>query len=135
MFGTVKSAGELSGLLRVTWPMKAREIAPKAPQSAYVYMYWLKNVGRCPEVVELGRQFIRKGPDQAQAMLGIYSQLGQCLAQTGHAEEDITLQSMAIEADPSNPWMFWRYISIGRDQLLLGRDHDAITSLAASAQI
>jgi TolB-like protein/rhodanese-related sulfurtransferase len=112
--------------------MKAREIAPKATAPAYVYMYWLKSVGRCPEAVELGHQFIRMGPDQALGMLGIYSQLGQCLTQTGHAEEDITLQGMAIEADPGNPWMFWRYISIGRDQLLLGRDHEAIASLERS---
>jgi hypothetical protein len=92
--------------------IKAREIAPKAPAPAYVYMYWLKSVGRCPEVVELGHQFIRMGPDQAHGMLGIYSQLGQCLTQTGHAEEDITLQGKAIESDPSNPWMFWRYMRI-----------------------
>jgi adenylate cyclase len=109
--------------------VKAREIAPKATEPAYVYMYWLKSVGRCPDVIELGHQFMQMGPDQAAKMLGIYSQLGQCLTQTGHAEEDITLQGMAIEADPSNPWMFWRYISIGRDQMLLGRDHDAITSV------
>jgi adenylate cyclase len=109
--------------------LKAREIAPKAPEPAYVYMYWLKSVGRCPEVVELGRQFIQTAPDQARATHGIYSQLGQCLTQSGYAEEDIALQGAAIEADPSDPWMFWRYISIGRDQLLLGRDSEAIASL------
>jgi adenylate cyclase len=109
--------------------VKAREIAPKEPTPAYVYMYWLKSVGRCPEVVELGQQLIQTGPDLARANPGIYSQLGQCLTQTGHADEDVALQGLAIEADPSNPWMFWRYISIGRDQLLLGRDQDAIASL------
>jgi len=109
--------------------LKAREIAPKAPEPAYVYMYWLKSVGRCPEVVELGQQFMQTAPDQARATIGIYSQLGQCLTQTGHAEEDMALQGAAIEVDPSNSWMFWRYISIGRDQLLLGRDNEAVVSL------
>ena len=58
---------------------KAREIAPKALGPAYVQMFWLKNVGRCAEVIEIGRQLLRDDPAGVRLNPGIYSQLGQCL--------------------------------------------------------
>jgi adenylate cyclase len=118
--------------LAESYALKAREIAPTAPELAYVYLYWLKSVGRCPEVIELGRQLVRTEPEGVRSIIGIASQLGQCLAQTGHAEEDIALQQQAMETDPRNPWTFDRLRAIGYDQLLLGRDQDAITSFQRS---
>jgi adenylate cyclase len=117
------------------YALKAREIAPTAPEPAHVYMYWLKSVGRCPEVIELGRQFGRTDPEGIRSIVGIASQLGQCLAQTGHAEEDIALQQQAMESDPRSRWTFDRFRAIGYDQLLLGRYQDAITSLQRSLAI
>lgn len=111
------------------WLEKAREIAPQAAQPAYVYMVWLKTVGRCLEVIELGRHLIQADPEGARWSAGIYSQLGQCLAKTGHAEEDISLQLETMEADPSPQWTYSRYANIGYDQLLLGQDRDAVISL------
>ncbi len=115
--------------------VKAREIAPTASEPAYVTMYWLKSVGRCPEVIELGRQIMRTDPEGVRSIVGIASQLGQCLAQNGHPEEDIALQQQAVEADPRSLWLFDRFRAIGFDQLLLGRYQDAITSLHRSLAI
>ena len=132
-----RSPWEIFGDMRLaeSYALKAREIAPTAPEPAYVYMYWLKSVGRCPEVIELGRQLMRTDPEGVRSTVGIASQLGQCLAQAGHAEEDIALQQQAMETDPRSRWMFDRFRAIGYDQLLLGRDQDAITSFQRSVAI
>jgi adenylate cyclase len=108
---------------------KAHEIAPKALGPAYVQMFWLKNVGRCAEAIEIGRQLLRDDPAGVRLNTGIYSQLGQCLTQSGHAEDDIALQHEVMDFSPGSSYLFDHYRSIGYDQVLLGQDADAIASL------
>ena len=56
------------------------------------YVYWLRSVGRCEEVIEAAQRVIQTDPNGVRVMTGIYHELAVCKTWTGHAEEAIALQ-------------------------------------------
>jgi TolB-like protein/DNA-binding winged helix-turn-helix (wHTH) protein/Tfp pilus assembly protein PilF len=105
---------------------RARAIAPNSALVLSGYVYWLRSVNRCPEVIEATQHAIQTTPNQVRSMTGVYNELGICMMQTGHADEDIALQAEANRLNPLSPWKYSRFFQMGRASLLLGQDADAI---------
>ena len=99
------------------------------------YVYWLRSVGRCEEVIEAAQRVIQTDPNGVRVMTGIYHELAVCKTWTGHAEEAIALQETVNQLNPLSPWKYNRYRHMGWYSLLLGRDQDAITYLQRSLAI
>ncbi len=114
---------------------RAHAIAPDSPLVLNMTVYWLGLVGRCQEVIEVTERAIQMDPHLIRAMTGVYTELGKCKTQAGHAEEELALQEKANQLNPLNPWRFVRYRHMGFASLLLGRDQDAITFLQRSLAI
>jgi tetratricopeptide (TPR) repeat protein len=111
---------------------QARAIAPDSPEVLNITLYWLRTLGRCPEVIEAAERGIRLDPNRMRMQTGVYNELAVCKTWAGHAEEDITLQEQANQLNPRSPWAFSRYRHMGFASLMLGRDQDAITFLQRS---
>jgi TolB-like protein/DNA-binding winged helix-turn-helix (wHTH) protein/Flp pilus assembly protein TadD len=114
---------------------QAHEIAPSSPMVLNNVVYWLRTVGRCPEVIEAAQRAIQMDPHRMRVMTGIYNELAMCKTWSGHAEEEIALQEQANQLNPRSSAMFMRYLHLGRASLLLGRDEDAIGYLQRSLAI
>jgi adenylate cyclase len=114
---------------------RARELAPDQADVLATYLYFLRNVGRCPEVIDLARRAIQTGPDRVRSSDLLYSTLGWCLVRAGHAEKQITLQQAAIESVPLSTETYNRYRHIGTASLLLAHDQDAVTYLRRSIDL
>jgi DNA-binding winged helix-turn-helix (wHTH) protein/TolB-like protein/tetratricopeptide (TPR) repeat protein len=106
--------------------LRAREIAPEQPNALGEYLFFLRMVGRCPEVIELAQRAMQTIADRGRASESINSSLGFCQMLSGHAEQEILLQQAALEAHPHTAWAFSRYRHMGLASLMLGRDQDAI---------
>jgi tetratricopeptide (TPR) repeat protein len=66
---------------------------------------------------------------------GLYNELAVCKTYTGHAEEELALQTQADQLNPRSPWKSSRYRHMGFAALMLGRDKDAIEFLQRSLAI
>jgi adenylate cyclase len=126
-FENMQRAGRLSA--------QARAVAPDSELFLNTYVYWLRSVGRCGEVIEAAQRAIQTDPNGVRVMTGIYHELAVCKTWTGHAEEAIALQETVNRLNPLSPWKFNRYRHMGWYSLLLGRDQDAITYLQRSLAI
>ncbi len=130
------SWGNFENMLRAGRLLEqARGSAPDSELVLNSYVYWLRSVGRCHEVIAIAQRAIQMDPSRMRAMTGVYNELGICKTFTGHAEEEILLQATANRLNPRSPWMFVRYRRMGFASLLLGRDQDAITYLERSLAI
>jgi TolB-like protein/DNA-binding winged helix-turn-helix (wHTH) protein len=109
---------------------QARALAPASEVVLNTYVYWLRTVGRCPEVIELAERALQTDPNRMRVMTGIYNELATCKISTGHAEEGLALQAEADRLNPLSPYKFIRYHQMGKASLLLGKDQDAIRLLA-----
>lgn len=109
--------------------LRAREIAPEQPNALGEYLYFLREVGRCSEAIELAQRAAQTIADRGRASESINSSLGFCQMLSGHAEQEIALQQAALEAHPHTAWAFSRYRHMGFASLMLGRDQDAIAHL------
>src|SRR5262249_49354762 len=114
---------------------KARELAPASALVLNAYVYWLRTVGRCPEVIELADQALQTDPNRMRTSTGIYNELAVCKIWAGHAEEALALQAEADRLNPVSPYKFNRYHQIGWALLLLGRVPDATTFLERAIAI
>jgi adenylate cyclase len=108
---------------------KARELEPASGLVLNNYVYWLRTVGRCPEVMELAEQALQTDPNRMRVFTGIYNELAVCKVWAGHAEEALALQAEADRLNPFSPFKFNRYHQMGWALLLLGRVPDATTFL------
>jgi tetratricopeptide (TPR) repeat protein len=108
---------------------KARELEPASCLVLNTYVYWLRTVGRCPEVIELAEQALKTNPNRMRVWTGIYNELAVCKIWAGHAEEALALQAEADRLNPLSPFKFNRYHQMGWASLLLGRGPDATTFL------
>ena len=126
-FENMQRAGRLSA--------QARAAAPDSALFLNTYVYWLRSVRRCPEVIEATQRAIQTDPHGVRVMTGIYHELAVCKTWTGHAEEAIALQETANQLNPLSPWKYNRYRHMGWYSLLLDRDQDAITYLQRSLAI
>ena len=100
-----------------------------------ITLYWLRTVGRCAEVIEAAEHAIRIDPNRMRTQTGVYNELAVCKTWTGHAEEELALQTQADQLNPRSPWKFNRYRHMGFAALMLGRDQDAIAFLQRSLAI
>jgi TolB-like protein/DNA-binding winged helix-turn-helix (wHTH) protein/tetratricopeptide (TPR) repeat protein len=114
---------------------RALEITPSALEVLNTYVYWLRTVGRCPEVIEAVGQAIEMRPIQTRIWTGLYNELSMCKFSTGDAEKGIDLQEQARRNNPSSPFAYNRYRKMGFGFLLLGRYDDAIANLKRSLAI
>ncbi len=126
-FESMQRAGRLSA--------QARAAAPEFKFYLNTYVYWLRSVGRCEEVIEHAQRAIQTDPNGVRAMTGIYHELAVCKTMTGYAEEAIGLQETVNQLNPLSPWKYNRYRHMGWYSLLLGRDQDAIAYLQRSLAI
>jgi tetratricopeptide (TPR) repeat protein len=126
-FENMQRAGRLSA--------QARAAAPASARFLNTYVYWLRSVGRCPEVIEAAQHAIETDPHGVRVMTGIYHELAVCKTWTGHAEEGIALQETVNQLNPLSPWKYNRYRHMGWYSLLLGQDQDAIVYLHRSLAI
>ena len=120
-FDTMQRAGRLLA--------QARSIAPGSAAVLNTAVYWLRSVGRCPEVIEAAQVAIQTDPNRMRMWTGIYNELAVCKTRTGHAEEEIGLQKKADQLNPRSPWKYNRYNQMGYASLMLGKDQDAIAFL------
>jgi TolB-like protein/DNA-binding winged helix-turn-helix (wHTH) protein len=111
---------------------QARALAPASEHVLNVYVYWLRTMGRCAEIIELAERALRTDPNRMRMWTGIYNELAFCKIWTGHAEEGLALQAEADRLNPLSPYKFVRYQQMGRASLLLGRVPEAITLLERS---
>src|SRR5690242_12774585 len=111
---------------------QARAIAPESAEVLNTTVYWLRSVGRCPEVIEAAERAIRIDPKRMRMWTGVYNELAVCKTWTGHAEEELALQEKIDRLNPRSPHRFSRYRHMGFASLMLGRDQDAITFLRQS---
>jgi adenylate cyclase len=116
-WGTLENKQRAESLLT-----QARAIAPGSQNLLSVTAYWLRIMRRCGEAMAIAEEAIRRFPNYARG----YSQLAQCQAVNGHAEEEIPLMQKAIRVNPRGPYLFNYYRLIGEASLMLGRDQDAI---------
>ncbi len=114
---------------------QARSIAPGSAEVLNTTVYWLRSVGRCPEVIEAAEHAIRTDPNGMRMWTGVYNELAVCKTVTGHAGEEIVLQARADQLNPRSPWKFIRYRHMGFASVMLGRDQDAIAFLERSLAI
>ena len=92
---------------------QARSIAPGSAEVLNTTVYWLRSVGRCPEVIEAAEHAIRTDPNGMRMWTGVYNELAVCKTVTGHAGEEIVLQARADQLNPRSPWKFIRYRRMG----------------------
>jgi tetratricopeptide (TPR) repeat protein len=109
---------------------QAQVLAPASELVLNYYVYWLRTVGRCPEIIELAERALRTDPNRMRTMTGIYNELAICKTWTGHAEEGLALQAEADRLNPLSPNKFIRYYQMGKAALLVGRVAEATTILA-----
>jgi TolB-like protein/tetratricopeptide (TPR) repeat protein len=114
---------------------QARALAPGSAKVLNITLYWLRTVGRCAEVIEAAEHAIRIDPNRMRTETGIYNELAVCKTWTGHAEEELALQTQADQLNPRSPWKHSRYRHMGFAALMLGRDQDAIAFLQRSLAI
>jgi len=114
---------------------QARILEPGSPRVLNITLYWLRTVGRCAEVIEAAEHAIRIDPNRMRTETGVYNELAVCKTWTGHAEEELALQTQADQLNPRSPWKHSRYRHMGFAALMLGRDKDAIAFLQRSLAI
>jgi TolB-like protein/DNA-binding winged helix-turn-helix (wHTH) protein len=105
---------------------QAQALAPASEVVLNTYVYWLRTVGRCSEIIELAERALRTDPNRMRVQTGIYNELATCKIWAGHAEEALALQAEVDRLNPLSPYKFTRYHQMGKASLLLGRVPEAI---------
>jgi adenylate cyclase len=111
---------------------QAHAAAPHSLSVLNDLVYWLRTVGRCPEVMELARRALQLDPVRARTQTGIANELGFCSTWSGDARADIALQKETDRRNPRSQYRYIRYLHIGMAAVLLGDDAEAIDYLDRS---
>jgi TolB-like protein/tetratricopeptide (TPR) repeat protein len=130
VWGSFENMQRAGGLLA-----QARALAPGSARVLNITLYWLRTVGRCSEVIEAAEHAIRVDSNRMRTETGVYNELAVCKTWTGHAEEELALQTQADQLNPRSPWKHSRYRHMGFAALMLGRDQDAIAFVQRSLAI
>jgi tetratricopeptide (TPR) repeat protein len=89
----------------------------------------LRTLGRCDEAIPEFEMVIASNRNALDAL----SALGECKLLTGSIDEAIPLEAQAIRLGPRDPYVFYRYLVIGKAHLLQSRIEEAIVWLERRA--
>jgi adenylate cyclase len=88
----------------------------------------LRVAGRCDEAIPEFEMVLASNRNSSGALFA----LGECKLLTGSIDEAISLEERAIRLDPRDPFIFNRYLVIGKAHLLQSRIDEAIVSLESA---